>query len=264
MYITLFYKIKLFLGIGLAVLVLSAGGTGIFLLSHGYQKKPEPVVQEIPEENHLWSTVKITASSILESGKKQDIILEFYRDPYFKDGVVDFFTVVVDSRVLVSIILAQADLYNIPPALAFALCWEESQYSVRAVNRKNANGSIDRGLFQLNNLSFPQLSDADFFNPETNAHYGMAHLRWCLDAAGSEIAGLAMYNAGVTRVNADQTPKKTLNYVSRILETRNRFEDAFRLEYVLKKGPPASQDPVAAAAIEERKSALIQIGLFHQ
>ncbi|MDR1108874.1 MAG: transglycosylase SLT domain-containing protein [Spirochaetaceae bacterium] len=231
------------------------------MLINGYQPEPKLVVEE-PDEIYDWSTVEMTASSILESRKKQDIILEFYRDPYFQDEVVDFFTAVVNSRVLAAIILAQAEHYNIPPALAFALCWEESQYSVRAVSKKNANGSIDRGLFQLNNLSFPQLKDADFFNPETNAHYGMAHLRWCLDTAGSEIAGLAMYNAGATRVKADQTPKKTLDYASRILETRNRLEDAFRLEYVLRQGQRASQDPVADAAIKERKWALSQIAFF--
>jgi hypothetical protein len=90
----------------------------------------------------------------------------------------------------------------------------------------------------------------------------MAHLRWCLDTAGTEIAGLAMYNAGATRVRTDQTPKRTLDYVSRILETRNRLEDAFRLEYILKQGQPASQDPVADAAIKERKWALSQTAFF--
>jgi hypothetical protein len=259
--INLFSKKGLLFCMGLAVFVLAVGGIGFFILINRYQMEPELAVQE-PEEIYAWPVVEMTASSILESRKKQDIILEFYRDPYFKDGVVDFFTAVVNSRVLVSIILAKAEYYNIPPALAFALCWEESQYSVRAISKKNANGSIDRGLFQLNNLSFPQLKDADFFNPETNAHYGMAHLRWCLDTAGTEIAGLAMYNAGATRVRTDQTPKRTLDYVSRILETRNRLEDAFRLEYILKKGQPASQDPVAAAAIKEKKFALSQTAFF--
>ncbi|MDR2111150.1 MAG: transglycosylase SLT domain-containing protein [Spirochaetaceae bacterium] len=245
----------------MAVLVVSVGGIGVFALSLGRQPEPNLTVRDKPEEIQAPVTVDMPASSVLTSRKRQDIILEFYRDPYFKDDVVEFFTSITDSRVLASVILAQAEAYNIPPALAFALCWEESQYLVRAISKKNANGSIDRGLFQLNNFSFPQLKDADFFNPETNARHGMAHLRWCLDTAGSELAGLAMYNAGANRVTSNQTPKRTLDYVSRILEMRNRMEDAFRVEYFLKEGLPVSPDPVRAAA-SEKKSELVRIAFF--
>jgi hypothetical protein len=256
--VILISKVKLFFCVGLVALVVSAGGIGVFALSQGGQPEPELPAQD-KEEIHRPVTVDMSPASILVSKKRQDIILEFYRDPYFKDAVVEFFTAITNSRVLASVILAQAEVYNIPPALAFALCWEESQYSVRAVSKKNANGSIDRGLFQLNNLSFPQLKDADFFNPETNARHGMAHLRWCVDTAGSELAGLAMYNAGANRVSSNQTPKKTLDYVSRILEMRNRIEDAFRVEYFLKEGLSVSQEP---AAVSEKKSELVQLAFF--
>ncbi|MDR0689218.1 MAG: transglycosylase SLT domain-containing protein [Spirochaetaceae bacterium] len=245
----------------MAVIIISAGGIGFFFLSQGEPPEPDSTVQDKSVEIPLSLEVKMPASSVLASGKRRDIILEFYREPSFKEGVVEFFTSVADSRVLASVILAQAEIYNIPPALAFALCWEESRYTVRAINKKNANGSVDRGLFQLNNLSFPHLRDADFFNPETNARYGMAHLRWCLDTAGSELAGLAMYNAGAARVTSNQTPKRTLDYVSRILEMRNRVEDAFRVEYFLKEGLPLSQEAITATA-SEKKSELVQIAFF--
>ncbi|MDR2758868.1 MAG: transglycosylase SLT domain-containing protein [Spirochaetaceae bacterium] len=207
-----------------------------------------------------WLTVDMANSSIFETGKRRDIILEAYRDPVFKDDVIAFFSLVADSRVLASIILAQAEAYNISPALAFALCKEESQYTARAVSKQNVNGSIDRGLFQLNNLSFPQLKEADFFNPETNARHGMAHLRWCLDTAGSELAGLAMYNAGATRVRSDSTPQKTLNYISRIMDSRARIEEAFRVEYLLNEGFHSPHDPAVTAA--EKRSELVQIAFF--
>jgi soluble lytic murein transglycosylase-like protein len=114
--------------------------------------------------------------------------------------------------------------------MAFALCWEESRYTVRAVNRKNSNQSIDRGLFQLNCCSFPDLQEEDFFNPHTNAYYAMAHLRWCLSTGGSEVAALAMYNAGTNRVHTGGTPKKTLDYVSRILDYQQSVEALFQTE----------------------------------
>ena len=257
----MFSKFKLLFCIGLAVITISAGGIGALFLLHRGQPEPDSTVPDISVEISSSVTVKTPASSVLASGKRRDIILEFYREPYFKEGVVEFFTAIADSRVLASVILIQAEIYNIPPALAFALCWEESRFTPRAISKKNANGSVDRGLFQLNNLSFPQLRDADFFNPETNARHGMAHLRWCLDTAGSELAGLAMYNAGASRVTSNQTPKRTLDYVSRILDLRNRMEDAFRVEYFLKEGLPLSQESITAP-VSEKKSELVQIAFF--
>jgi soluble lytic murein transglycosylase-like protein len=222
--------------------------------------EPELIVQDAPAQMPSWLALDMANSSIFESGKRRDIILEAYRNASFKDEVIAFFSSVVNSRVLASIILAKAEAYNISPALAFALCKEESQYTVRAVNRKNVNGSVDRGLFQLNNLSFPHLKEADFFNPETNAHHGMAHLRWCLDTAGSELAALAMYNAGATRVTSNNTPKRTLDYVSRILDARARIEESFRIEYLLNESFHSAHSPAETAA--EDRSELVQIAFY--
>ncbi|MFP3089536.1 transglycosylase SLT domain-containing protein [Treponema sp. TIM-1] len=223
---------------------------------------PEPdVIEPVSSvEIPAWLALDMANSSIFESGKRRDIILETYRDPNFRDEVIAFFSLIADSRLLASIILAQAEAYNVSPALAFALCKEESQFTVRAINRKNVNGSIDRGLFQLNNRSFPQLKEADFFNPETNTQQGMAHLRWCLDTAGSELAALAMYNAGATKVKSNNTPKRTLDYISRILDSRDRIEEAFRVEYLLNEDFHTPHDPATPAA--EKRAELVQIAFF--
>ncbi|WP_461249005.1 transglycosylase SLT domain-containing protein, partial [Treponema sp. R6D11] len=87
--------------------------------------------------------------------------------------------------------MQNADEYNVPAALAFALCWEESRFNPRAVGKPNRDGSIDRGLFQLNNRSFPELDTYMFFNVQHNARYGISHLRYCLDYGGSEVSALA-------------------------------------------------------------------------
>lgn len=160
--------------------------------------------------------------------ERSDLILELYRDPKARGRVVDFFADVCASPEIVEVILANVDLFDIPPALAFALAWEESRLDPRAVNSRNRNGSIDRGLFQLNNRSFPQLEIRSFFDPAVNAWYAMNHFRFCLDAAeGYEVAALAMYNAGTTRVNSSSTPKTTLDYASRILANRREIEHRF-------------------------------------
>jgi hypothetical protein len=160
----------------------------------------------------------------------QDLISEYYRDPLSRDMVIDFFSRITGSSEIAEIILAASETYGVPPSLAFAVAWEESRYRPRALNARNQNGSVDRGLFQLNNHSFPKLSEKDFFDPRINAQYGIAHLRWCLDAGRSETVALAMYNAGVVRVNANGTPKTTLEYVGRILNSWRKIDSFFEAE----------------------------------
>jgi soluble lytic murein transglycosylase-like protein len=130
------------------------------------------------------------------------------------------------SREVAEAILSNASVCNVAPALAFSLCAEESDYNPRALNR-NKNETVDRGLFQLNNASFPKLKIEDFYDTGVNAQYGLSHLRWCLNSAGTEIAALAMYNAGETRVRSAGTPKSTLDYVSRILNRQRKIEGLF-------------------------------------
>ena len=58
----------------------------------------------------------------------------------------------------------------------------------------------------------------------------MSHLRFCIDTAGNEIAGLAMYNAGSNKVRRNNTPQHTLNYVSVIMNYREGLEALFRTQ----------------------------------
>jgi len=161
---------------------------------------------------------------------EKDLILDSYRDPELKEKTLGFFKDITGSYKVAEVILANSAVYKIAPALAFSLCAEESGYNPQALNR-NLNDTIDRGLFQLNSASFPHLNVVDFYNIELNARYGLSHLRWCLDTAGTDVAALAMYNAGMTRVKSNGTPKHTLDYVSRILSRQRKIERLFLTEY---------------------------------
>jgi hypothetical protein len=172
-----------------------------------------------------------------------DRILEYYRDPGYRDAVVAFFTTLCGSGNVAAVILSNAAAHDVSPSLAFALCWEESRYNPRAVNRNNRDESVDRGLFQLNNRSFPNIADAGFFDLDTNARYGMSHLRLCLDTGGTEIAALAMYNAGTGRVRSTGAPKITLDYIQRILEGRRKIERIFAAEFSLPEEPFLAKKP---------------------
>jgi len=173
-----------------------------------------------------------------QPGEKHDLILELYNTNEYHDRVIDFFTRICGSREISKTILFYADMNDVPPALAFALAWEESRFKTHAVNSQNRNGSIDRGLFQLNSNSFPDIDAHDFFNPDLSARYGISHLRFCLDFGGTEIAALAMYNAGTGRVRSTGTPKSTLDYVHRILQNRQRIETQFNARFVNRVAVP--------------------------
>jgi hypothetical protein len=200
---------------------------------------PEIVVEE-PEDvsNDTPFAVPVPVSwHSLEALPPGNAILDAYRDELTRDGVMEFFSGIIRSDDLAASILTNAEAFDISPSLAFALCWEESRFNPWAVNHYNRDGSIDRGLFQLNDRSFSNLGDGQFFDPQINAYYGLAHLRFCLDTGGSVVAGLAMYNAGTGRVSAGETPKRTLDYISHILESQQKIEELFEARIVTDPEP---------------------------
>jgi hypothetical protein len=196
----------------------------------GFSPAGEQAETPIAAENE-WENHPGLALLILSSEEKRDLILTSYRDPSFQAEVVAFFQGICGSEDIADVILSNASVLDVSASLAFSLCAEESAYKPRAVNR-NRNETIDRGLFQLNSATFPKLTTDDFFDPGLNAWYGLSHLRWCLDTAGTDVAGLAIYNAGASRVGSAGTPKKTLDYVSRILKRQQKIEELFIAEYI--------------------------------
>ena len=176
----------------------------------------------IADFNNLIEEAGFSAARI----KTGDNGLSLYRQPNSRAAVEWFYLHVTGNRETAMAILEEAEKNDIPLSLAFALAYTESHYNVNAVN-KNRNSSIDRGLFQLNNRSFPQLKEEDFFNPAISAKYGMSHLRFCMNVAGNEVAALAMYNAGTSKVRADSTPQVTLNYVGKIMAYQDKLDRLF-------------------------------------
>jgi hypothetical protein len=193
---------------------------------------PQELPEAAPPPEVIIPSVEISSAFLLEPEILTDEITEYYRDPRFRDGVIEFFAMICGSPDTAGIILEESERFAISPGLAFALCWVESRYNSRALNLRNRDGSIDRGLFQLNSNSFPNLSEADYYDPRKNVYYGMAHLRFCLDAGNSEIAALAMYNAGSVRVHAVGTPRQTLDYAAKVLSTRRKIQAVFREKWI--------------------------------
>jgi hypothetical protein len=240
--------------------VLLSINLGAFIASRSlFPLREAPEAREIPEIREIPLPVEpsipfepfegLSFNFLREpETRRVDFILDTYRNPETKEWVVGFFERICGSLAVAQAILEGADRYSISPSLAFALCWEESRFNPLAVNRKNQDGSIDRGLFQLNNRSFPKLTEAEFFNYRTNAFYGMAHLRICIDTGGSELSAAAMYNAGTWRVRSGGTPHQTLNYAERIFSSSRKVEAVFLETWARRSEIP--QNPPAAAEEE--------------
>jgi hypothetical protein len=167
----------------------------------------------------------------LELASRDDLFLALYESPVFHQEVRDFFVDHTGSSFIGDIILEAAIRHDVPVFLAFSLAWAESGFKPDAVNRNSS--SIDRGLFQLNNRSFPDLGPAQFFDPEINTDRGLRYLRSCLDLGENRIVALAMYNAGRGRVNSGGTPKMTLDYISKIIDHQIELEEAFFNRFVI-------------------------------
>ena len=189
-----------------------------------FKNTPEPevpVVVEFRQEEEIGNFLLTKNEDII------DPVLEYFSNPEYHMWVLEFFSNICINPEIVLAILENSKTFNVPPALAFAVSWEESRLNPNAINRYNRDGSIDRGLFQLNSRSFPHLEAANFFDIRINAYYGIAHLRYCLDTGKSEVSALAMYNAGTGRVRNTGAPEVTLNYISRILDNKNKIESQF-------------------------------------
>jgi hypothetical protein len=155
----------------------------------------------------------------------KDVGLTLYRNAATREKVVDFYRELSGSDAISGIIIKVANRYSVPLSLAFALAWKESKFDPDAVNYNF--GSVDRGLYQLNSLSFPDVTPKEFFDPTINAEKGLGYLSHCLKVGGNEVVGLAMYNAGMSRVYRDGTPRVTLDYISTIL----KYQDAVITEF---------------------------------
>jgi len=218
------------------------GCLGALIMSAFLMKRIEHACSPVEENQALAQDLKKSADIeavnffFQTRTERRNLIAELYRNAETQDWVVNFFAGVCASPEIARVILDGAVSFDISPSLAFALAWEESRLDPSAVNSHNRDGSVDRGLFQLNNHSFPRLESYAFFNPEINTRHGMGHLRHCLDVGGSEIAALAMYNAGTNRVNSSGTPRSTLDYISRIMENRWKIEALFFEQEALIQG----------------------------
>ena len=104
---------------------------------------------------------KLPAS--IEEKNTNDTIAGYYKNFGTKKSVVDFFSSLTNSTPIAVAILDNAVNHQVPASLAFAIAYEESRFNPKALNKNDT--TVDRGLFQLNSLTFPQMSDTESLRP---------------------------------------------------------------------------------------------------
>ena len=165
-----------------------------------------------------------------EKADSADALLTLYRDDHLRPLLVDYYTRLTADRTVALAILETCDHLGIDPSLGFSLAWNESKFNPRAVNYNPT--TMDRGLFQLNTKTFPELGRKAVFDPWLNAKMGLAFYKYAFDHLGSEEKALGYYNSGIGLLTDRPLPRSTQAYVKKILADRERMDrDAIAFIY---------------------------------
>ncbi len=155
----------------------------------------------------------------------ETVSLSLYRNIETSGIVLKYFTKLTQNSEVALAILTACDENNLSPIIAFSLAKKESHFLPKALGRNI--GSLDRGLFQLNSISYPDLPASAAFNPWINSRLGVSHIKSSVVLAGSLEKGLAAYNAGFSRVKQNLIPNSTRLYVVKIMGFIKEMEEDF-------------------------------------
>ncbi len=189
----------------------------------GFWKDGNPDFAETQER--LSPTEYANVMNLLETERP---MLALYREDVTHEAVREFFIQETGSKDTALPMLYHAERNDLPLSLVFALVWVESHYNTRAVNYNRGGRSVDKGLFQLNSVTFRSLSDEDFFDPDISARHGTSYLSYAFDTGGDAATAVAIYNAGPSRVLRGEIPESTQRYRRRIFAYRDQLDARFQ------------------------------------
>ena len=116
---------------------------------------------------------------------------------------------------IVALVFSIALEMGLPPNFVLAIALIENDTLNPKAIHYNANGTIDKGIMQLNSSWFRH---DEWDNPEINIRAGCSHIKRLLDRHEIQtywMAALA-YNAGIGKIH--DPPKSAVNYAYRVME----------------------------------------------
>lgn len=144
-------------------------------------------------------------------------ILSSDRDLYF--NAIGHFTNITRNSKIAETILDAALSNNVPVNVAFAIAWQESRFNSQAIN-ENGNGTIDNGLFQINEYYHPAVDAHDIVEA---SHYAMEYLNIQYRRFDSWDIAIVLYNAG----NVENLSDHSMRYLASVLEKENEYNERF-------------------------------------
>lgn len=155
---------------------------------------------------------------------RNDINSEIAKDV---NRYIHFYAQYTKDEEVARVIIEKAIENEVPVNLAFSIAWKESSFNPMGWN-KNYNGSIDRGLFQLNDSYRQDWTKEEFYDIHLNANEGTRYISEMIKLNdGNFIYALYCYNAGPGKVRQQGIiPDRTKVYAEEILE----YEDMLTVE----------------------------------
>ena len=118
---------------------------------------------------------------------------------------------------MIELILAIALEVGVPPNFALAIALTENTGLDPLAVNKNKNGTVDRGIMQLNSVWF----DGNWRDPETNIRAGCEHIKMLMQTMPEDTTWWALavaYNAGRNwQLKAERPPVKATVYADMVV-----------------------------------------------
>ena len=167
----------------------------------------------------VFMTPKVRESFLHPSDEKQTLTLDVVKEDFFRTEIP-----------YGSIIYREAVRNDLSPELVAAVIESESDFRVRLVSNKNA-----QGLMQIVPETSRLLGCDNPFNPSENIAAGTKYLRYLMDRFGDQRTALAAYNAGegnVERFRGVPPFQETQNYLQRVSYGTRAYRQRVRNRYV--------------------------------
>jgi hypothetical protein len=130
-----------------------------------------------------------------------------------------FYERLVGDREIAKIIFEKALKKKVPINIAFAISKTESNYNKLALSPHNGDGTVDRGLFQLNSRYF----ELDWKDPIENTDMALDYLISRYEITGTWEGAVMLYNAG----NISNVSSHTFKYLKSVLFQEEIINEKF-------------------------------------
>jgi soluble lytic murein transglycosylase-like protein len=138
---------------------------------------------------------------------------------------------------IVALILNVAAAEGVPAFFALSIALTENPaLDPLAVSRMNQNGTVDRGIFQLNSAFY---NDIAWDNVEINVRAGVAHIKGLMriPELNTFYSVAISYNAGTAWLATGQPPQSSVTYAANVMAKWNELSGGRAQTVIRRSGP---------------------------